>query len=94
MLALPLLRDRIRALTGASGAFHACSGAKKRLEATNPDPERPLSPENGVAPVAQLDRAPDYESGGREFESLRARQQFDAIGGILPIGSAGYERPR
>lgn len=28
------------------------------------------------APVAQLDRAPDYESGGQEFESLRARQIF------------------
>ena len=28
-----------------------------------------------VAPVAQLDRAPDYESGGREFESLPARQE-------------------
>src|ERR1700754_5227666 len=27
------------------------------------------------APVAQLDRAPDYESGGQEFESLRARHQ-------------------
>jgi hypothetical protein len=27
----------------------------------------------GNSPVAQLDRAPDYESGGREFESLRAR---------------------
>ncbi len=27
-----------------------------------------------TAPVAQLDRAPDYESGGQEFESLRARQ--------------------
>jgi hypothetical protein len=26
------------------------------------------------APVAQLDRAPGYEPGGREFESLRARQ--------------------
>ena len=26
------------------------------------------------APVAQLDRAPGYELGGREFESLRARQ--------------------
>ena len=26
------------------------------------------------APVAQLDRAPDYESGGRRFESFRARQ--------------------
>src|SRR5207245_234660 len=25
--------------------------------------------------VAQLDRAPDFESGGREFESLRARHQ-------------------
>ena len=25
-----------------------------------------------VAPVAQLDRAPGYEPGGREFESLRA----------------------
>ena len=25
------------------------------------------------APVAQLDRAPDYESGGRAFESLRVR---------------------
>jgi hypothetical protein len=31
------------------------------------------------APVAQLDRAPDYESGGREFESLRARQQFQRL---------------
>ena len=26
------------------------------------------------APVAQLDRVPGYEPGGREFESLRARQ--------------------
>src|SRR5262245_61229365 len=29
----------------------------------------------GRALVAQLDRAPDFESGGREFESLRARHQ-------------------
>ena len=26
------------------------------------------------APVAQLDRVPGYELGGREFESLRAHQ--------------------
>ena len=26
-----------------------------------------------VAPVAQLDRAPDFESVGREFESPQAR---------------------
>ena len=29
------------------------------------------------APVAQLDRAPDFESVGRRFEPCRARQQFD-----------------
>lgn len=28
-----------------------------------------------LAPVAQLDRAPDFESVGRGFESLRARQE-------------------
>ena len=27
-----------------------------------------------TAPVAQLDRAPDYGSGGWKFESFRARQ--------------------
>ena len=26
-----------------------------------------------IAPVAQLDRVPGFEPGGREFESLRAR---------------------
>ena len=33
------------------------------------------------APVAQLDRAPDFESGGQGFESLPARQQasYEAI---------------
>ena len=30
--------------------------------------------EEHSAPVAQLDRVPGYEPGGREFESLRARQ--------------------
>ena len=34
----------------------------------------PQLPHNSAsAPVAQLDRAPGYELGGREFESLRAR---------------------
>ena len=32
-----------------------------------------------MVPVAQLDRAPDYESGGWEFESLRARQKSQSI---------------
>ena len=35
-----------------------------------------LHPRGFAAPVAQLDRAPDYGSGGWEFESLRARQHL------------------
>jgi hypothetical protein len=31
------------------------------------------------APVAQLDRAPGYEPGGREFESLRAHHNFRCL---------------
>src|SRR6187200_806333 len=31
------------------------------------------APSSSHAPVAQLDRVPGYEPGGREFESLRAR---------------------
>jgi hypothetical protein len=35
-----------------------------------------------IAPVAQLDRAPGYEPGGREFESLRARQSIKNLPNI------------
>ena len=31
------------------------------------------------APVAQLDRAPDYESGGREFESSPVRHKINNL---------------
>ena len=31
------------------------------------------------APVAQLDRAPGYEPGGREFESLRAHHNIPCL---------------
>ena len=33
--------------------------------------------------VAQLDRAPDYESGGRGFESSRARQSLQGLTGLF-----------
>jgi hypothetical protein len=36
-------------------------------------------PSNKDAPVAQLDRVPDYESVGRRFESCRAYQFTDAV---------------
>src|SRR5258708_20971241 len=40
------------------------------------------------APVAQLDRAPDYESGGQEFESLRARHFGTKLGTPKPADFA------
>ena len=48
---------------------------------THPIQKHPLQPAgcNGFspcAPVAQLDRAPDFESVGRGFESLRAYQKL------------------
>ena len=44
------------------------------------------------APVAQLDRVPDYESGGRTFESCRARHLSKALIAFLisrPNGEEG-----
>ena len=52
------------------------------------------------APVAQLDRVPDYESGGRTFESYRARHTREPhpLGGaflypVVLVGIRGAERP-
>ena len=46
-------------------------------------PQRPGSEvKHFSAPVAQLDRVPGYELGGREFESLRAHH-FIKRGGVL-----------
>ena len=59
--------------------------------ATRRDPflldEKPPSRNNPrfFAPVAQLDRVPGYELGGREFESLRARQTSEGCFGTLFI---------
>ena len=50
-------------------ATPASAGAGRGLRALRPCPYVAAS----RAPVAQLDRAPDYESGGRRFESFRAR---------------------
>jgi hypothetical protein len=53
----------------------------------------PLSPPVS-APVAQLDRAPDYGSGGWGFKSLRARQIFPPVGFSFPRGSPGSRSSR
>ncbi len=41
------------------------------------------------APVAQLDRAPDFESGGRRFESVRARHSRPPVGRAKAARDAG-----
>ena len=46
------------------------------------------------APVAQLDRVPGYEPGGRRFESFRARQlKRPAHGGFFYARPEGFEPP-
>ena len=48
------------------------------------------------APVAQLDRVPGYEPGGREFESLRARHLSKFLGTTkrpIPFAVFKFELP-
>ena len=45
------------------------------------------------APVAQLDRAPDFESVGRRFESCRARQPSRRSGWIMVLPPLWLGRP-
>src|SRR6202040_2980689 len=52
---------------------HVC-----RMHAASAGLSAPRRPAKN-APVAQLDRALDYESRGQEFESLRARQKSEGF---------------
>ena len=63
-----------------AGRLHGCGSARRLPWARRAysygarrGPLHGFSRATRAAPVAQLDRAPDYESGGQEFESLRAR---------------------
>jgi hypothetical protein len=49
------------------------AGSKMQGVSSALDPESWILHRELFAPVAQLDRAPDFESVGRGFESLRAR---------------------
>ena len=66
----------------ARSVLHAGAGLARQplpiaaLGDSYPSVPRPDFPAAVSAPVAQLDRAPDYESGGQEFESLRARHKL------------------
>ena len=65
-----------------TGLLWTCHCRQERLDgslASRPGGLKPRRKREPCAPVAQLDRAPDYEFGGQEFESLRARQHLTRI---------------
>src|SRR5260221_11643066 len=66
------VRDDHAALWHSSLASPGCFGYRPRL----------------IAPVAQLDRAPDYGSGGWVFESSRARQSLSQDLASIPPRNA------
>ena len=69
---LSLLKQTTETTFAGGAPFTVGAGALAQSHAQrNPDQ---LRRGEHQAPVAQLDRASDYESGGQEFESLRARQ--------------------
>jgi hypothetical protein len=60
--------------------------AKRVYPKRVPRVQIPLSPPpSDRAPVAQLDRAPDYGSGGWGFKSLRARQFSSNLRATSPL---------
>ena len=58
--------------------------------ALDSNPDRWHKPAGFIAPVAQLDRAPDFESVGRRFESCRARffRRRKSEGGVRRVGGS------
>jgi hypothetical protein len=75
-LKLTVLEDELRVAPIGRVASHALIGGK--LRAPTPPvasgfPNARATLDCARAPVAQLDRAPGFEPGGRRFESVRAR---------------------
>src|SRR5205807_10226770 len=68
------MRARSWGLTGAVPGARRHSGAWSGLWQLERTARSGRQKSYSRAPVAQLDRVPGYEPGGREFESLRARQ--------------------
>jgi hypothetical protein len=78
-----------------AGAFD--DGLERRLaRQQGAGPVRPsLVIEPTHALVAQLDRASDFESEGREFESLRARQHLGLqLKGFSPFAFVLFQKSR
>ena len=75
-LALRARNFRVHILTERWPSGLRRTPAKRVYPKRVPRVQIPLSPPlSARAPVAQLDRAPDYGSGGWGFKSLRARQE-------------------
>ena len=74
-------RDNQASLRPDASIFSSsvCLVSRKRLKPRRERNKIVGLRELSTAPVAQLDRVPDYESGGYRFESCRARQSANPI---------------
>ena len=69
--------SKARAVSAAATFLHDMSQCRRRVAMELPAAR--ITRHNCTqAPVAQLDRAPGYELGGRRFESFRARQKSES----------------
>ena len=86
----PLLREYgvKSSIEGSNPSVSASSAVRQQIAPTFALTHYAAMHHNCIsAPVAQLDRAPGYELGGREFESLRARHQKSTrVNGLALIG--------
>ena len=75
----PLSLKTTRGASSPSRSHHV--GKRLRLS----DRRGNLLESPALAPVAQLDRVPGYEPGGRGFESCRARHYIKGLAQILSL---------
>ena len=79
-------------------AFMQINGYMTRFEAPKKQPFINYYLKSRHAPVAQLDRASDFESAGRGFESLRARHflngiKTDSVSYIVMVNNMFFLQP-
>ena len=87
------MRARSWGLTGAVPGARRHSGAWSGLWQLERTARSGRQKSYSRAPVAQLDRVPGYEPGGREFESLRARQSANVYSEWRRCGATEVVRP-
>ena len=77
--------EKLTGLIDSGGGIGGCAAARPPLF-------RRLAAKAACAPVAQLDRAPDYESGGQEFEISSGAPFFPKISRVTRVVAPSLAR--